>query len=185
VAAAIIIVVVTAAVGGTLAAINSGNKADEEKKTAVVDYTARVEATLGEVTQPASSMAAFPADPSDRELEALPDAVVTWRNGLRSAQNGSGDLGPPAELRNVNILFVESIIEYLSAVETFDALARVKGDTQDDGALRVRLSRQAADDRNRATSLWTTGVALLDEEREELGLEASGIGNPLLGGPPG
>lgn len=185
VAAAIIVVVLVAAVGGTIAAINSNNNADQDKQLVVEDYTARVGNTLQELTQPASSLGAFPPNPSPQELEDLPDTVVTWRNGLRSAQSGSSALEPPADLRNVNVLFVESIIEYLSAVEAYNAVARVKGDAREDRSVRELLLRNAADDRNRATALWTTGVALLDDARNDLGLEPSGLGNPLLGPPPG
>jgi hypothetical protein len=130
-------------------------------------------------------MGSFPADPSDKDLAQLGDAVVTWRNGLQSAQSGSSELRPPADLRNVNVLFVESINEYLSAVNSFNTVAHVKADSRQDAALRERLLRGADEDRTRATSLWTTAVALLDEKRADLGLESSAIGNPLVGNPPG
>jgi hypothetical protein len=185
VAAAIIVVLLIAAVGGTIAAVSSGRSDDQKKKVAIEDYTARVRTALEEISQPVASMGSFPADPSDKDLEQLGDAVVTWRNGIRSAQSGSSELRPPADLRNVNVLFVESIIEYLSAVDSFNIVTHVKGDSPQDAAQRERLLRSADDDRTRATALWTTAVALLDEKRADLGLDSSAIGNPLVGNPPG
>jgi hypothetical protein len=185
VAAAIIVVVLIAALGGTIAAINSNNSAQQEKKAAVNDYTARVRTTLQELSQPVASLAAFPPQPSQRQLRQLPDAIVTWRNGIEGAQSSSSELRPPEDLQNVNVMFVESIIEYLSAINSYEAVTRVKGESRADRRLRELLIRNASDDRNRATALWTTGVALLDETRQELGLDPSRITNPLLGTPAG
>jgi hypothetical protein len=185
VAVAIIAVLLIAAIGGSVAALSSSRSDQAAKQTAVDDYTARVKTTMQELAQPVSSLGAFPPEPTAKDLKQLKDDVVTWRNGLRSAQSGASSLKPPAELRNVNVLFVESIIEYLSAVDSYASVTHVKGDSQGDQALRIRLLRNANDDRTRATSLWTTAVALLDDERAEVGLEPSGIGNPLIGTPTG
>lgn len=185
VAAAILVVVLIAAVGGSIAVINSNNNADEGKRQAVQDYTDRVRNTLTALTQPASAMAAFPPNPTEQDLEQLPDAVDQWREGFRNAQSGSGDLKPPADLRNINVLFIESIIEYDSAADAYRAVTRIRGDSRQDRILRELTLRNAGEDRTRATAIWTTAVALLDEEREELGLDASQMTNPVLGSPPG
>jgi hypothetical protein len=179
VAAAIIVVILIAAIGGTIAAVSSNNRAEQDRAAVLDAYTGQVRTLLQEVSGPATQMAAFPAEPSAQELKALPDLVVRWRNGLRSAQNGADLLQPPDRLRQVNVLFVESIVEYLSTVETYEVASTVEGNA------RQRILDTAVDDRNRATALWTTAVALLDQERDESGLSASNIGSPILGPPPG
>jgi hypothetical protein len=185
VAAAIVVVLLIAAVGGTVAAISSNNSEDRDQQIAVEDYTDRVRNTLTALSQPVSSLAAFPPNPTEQELKQLPDAVARWKTALREVQSGSGELKPPPELKNVNILFVESIIGYLSAVDELNAVTRVEGDSRKDRIVRELLLRNAADDRNRATAVWSTGVALLDEARARLDLEASNITNPLVGPPAG
>jgi hypothetical protein len=179
VAAAIIVVVLVSAIGGTIAAVSSSRGDEADRRAAIDDYTGQVRTLLQEVSGPASQMGAWPPEPSARELKSLPDAITRWKNALKTARNGADVLQPPESLRPVNMLFVHSIVEYLSAVETFEVAARL------DGAARLLVLETAADDRNRATALWTTGVALLDQARADAGLSASNIGSPLLGTPPG
>jgi hypothetical protein len=184
VGAAVLVVVLIAAFGGLIAAVvnkSGGDSTSAASETELREYTQQVEALLSQITPHVAAMGAFSPDPDEKELKQLEDEALSWKNGLRLAQNGSGELlKPPSDLAGLNTLFVASIQEYLSAVDAYELAVA----TQDDDVRRGVIDL-AIDSRNRATSIWTTGIQILDQARDDVGLGASGIQNPLLGTPQG
>jgi hypothetical protein len=117
-------------------------------------------------------MAAIPPELTGDIIPQLSKQADEWVDSLVGARAEAAQSEPPASLRDVNRLLTESLLLYKSAAESLKLSTDAKGDVQ------TSLVRSAIDQHERAGSIFTTALALIDREREREGLAASGIGHP-------
>jgi hypothetical protein len=176
VAAAVGVVLVIAAAAFAITSYNTNNSKEEARRERVDAFTSSVRTLLDEVVEPASAMAAFPPEPDDRALKGLSDEAARWDKALTAAGRSARNLDPPGGLEGAGSLFFESIRLYSIAARTYGVAGSADGATQNGILERAREQTQAA------TSIWTSAVFLLDQERGDAGLNASQILSPPLAG---
>lgn len=176
VAAAVGVVMVIAAAAFAITSYNTNNNKEQARSDRVDTFTSSVRTLLDEVVEPASAMAAFPPEPDGRALRGLSDEAAKWDKALTAAGKSARNLDPPGGLEGASSLFFESIRLYSIAARTYEVAGSAAGPTQKGILERAREQTQAA------TSLWTSAVFLLDQERNDAGLNASQILSPPLAG---
>jgi hypothetical protein len=174
VAAAITVVLVVAGAASAITAYTSSNNRAEARQDRINSYTSSVRTLLGEVAEPASAMAAVPANPDDRTLKALPEQAAEWGKALTSAEKNAQNLNPPEGLQGASTVFLDSIRLYSMSATTYKVAAGAEGEVQ------RQILERAKEQTEVATSLWTDAVFLLDEQRNEAGLNPSQILSPPL-----
>jgi hypothetical protein len=147
-------------------------KADSEAKqtrqNALEDYTGKVRALLQTVTPPASGMQQVPPAPNEKALAKLQEDSQRWVKTLQKASTDAISLVPPAEIQTTGQLFAESVNLYLTSARIYQNAAGL-----DDPAQRKEFLQRAAEVRDRATSIWTAAVAMLDAERTDAEMDPS------------
>jgi hypothetical protein len=176
VAAAVGVVLVTAAAAFAITSYNANNSEEQARRDRVDTFTSSVRTLLDEVVEPASAMAAVPPERDDRALKGLSDEAAKWDKALTAAARSARNLDPPEGLEGPASLFFESIRQYSIAARTYEVAGSADGATQQDILERASEQTQAA------TSIWTSAVFLLDQERSDAKLSASQISSPPLAG---
>ena len=176
VAAAVGVVLVIATTAFAITSYSRSNNQEESRRDRVDTFTSSVRTLLDQVVEPSSAMAALPPEPDGRALKGLPDEAAKWDKALTAAGKSARNLDPPAGLEGASSLFFESIRLYSIAARTYEVAGPADGSTQQ-GILELAREQTQA-----ATSLWTSAVYLLDQERNDVGLNASQILSPPLAG---
>ena len=171
VVAALIFVVIAVMVNA------SGNRAErlERRQEAVDTFTGEIQALLQRISPTAAEMVAATPDTKDLAAEAK-----RWDRALTTVQE---EMGPtvaaaPPELDIANRLIFQSVLQYIAAAKTYALVPDAKGGMQAKVLERARAQVAAAD------GTWAAGVAVLDDERIDLELSASGIRAPSEVTPP-
>jgi hypothetical protein len=176
VAAAVGVVLVIAAAAFAITSYSTNNNKEQARSDRVDTFTSSVRTLLDEVVEPASAMAALPPEPDGPALKGLSDEAAKWDKALTAAARSARNLDPPGGLEGASSLFFESIRLYSIAARTYEVAGSADGPTQQGILERAREQTQAA------TSIWTGAVFLLDQERNDAGLNASQILSPPLAG---
>lgn len=152
---------------------NAAETADQ--RTAVEDYTAQVRVLVQQVTAPVGEMAAAPVTEDDPAIEDLRDSAKRWAEALTQSQAQLGGLVGTAGLQGATDVFQQSLLLYLSAADTYKKVPKLHGK-----AFGLVLDK-ANELRDRATGVFESGLAVMEAERQDLGLDPSGLIAP--GGP--
>lgn len=145
----------------------------EDRQATLEDYTGTIRAVSQSITQPAGDMTAVAPEPDDAAAEGLAESSGRWATALTEAQGPLVESFPPSPaLQRANALFQQSLQLYDSAARTYGLVPRAEG------RLRTELLARAAAQRDQATALWSTAVALLDAARAAAEMDASGIPAP-------
>jgi hypothetical protein len=170
-------VVLIIAVGGALiaSAVGAGNRT-ERRRERLDDFTSQVEALSQEVSGPAGQMGTIGPTASKDVLEALEKEPGKWVSALTTTEQSTRRLRPPVGAEETAALFAEANRPSLTAARTFQLVSETAGHTQQELLLR------GTEVRDRASSVWSTGTALLDKQRAELDLGTSGLVPPGAGG---
>jgi hypothetical protein len=176
---AIVAVLLLSAAGGIVAAITSSNNKRDQRRERIEAYTERVRAFGGEIADPATQMSLVPPQVAGDILPQIRRQSTDWIETLKNSRGEAAQLEPPSGFADVSRLFTETVLLYQSAAETYLLATNTRGNTQ------VALLQKAADQRDRANTIFTSAVGIIDEQRADEGMDASGIGNPAqLGAPP-
>jgi hypothetical protein len=154
---------------------NAQNNAEalEGRQKLLDGYTGKVRTMLQTLTPPASQMQVVPPTGKGKAIAKLDKDAKTWTASLQKATNQAISLTPPPAGQTSAQLIAESVQLYLTAARTFQTAAALE-----DGPEKKQVLQRAAEVRDRATSIWTAGVALLDEARSGAELEPSGLRVP-------
>jgi hypothetical protein len=176
--AAIIAVVIVATIGGVAAAMVSSNRAEDERRekaqNALEGYTGQVKAVLQQIADPASAMSIVQPPQNDNQVDRLSEQATEWSQQFSSAL--SIELEPPASVANLNNLFFQAVRSYDLAADTYKSAARA--DTE---KLRIDIMRKAQSMGNQGTSIWGVALALLDDARDDAGMDPADVGLPTAG----
>jgi hypothetical protein len=145
----------------------------EKRQEALDTYTGKVRALLQTATPPASAMQGVLPTVKDNALEKLGKDAGGWIKGLEKSATDAISLQPPPVVQTSGQLFGESIQLYLVAARTF----RTAADMDDAGQRRQMLQR-GGEMRDRASSIWTAAVSLLDKARTDAELDPAAMRVP-------
>ena len=147
-------------------------RADERK--AVETFTDDVEALTEQLSKPATGIAGA----ASLDDEELAKQAQEWKADLTSAQTALSQSLPPEGLDPVGGLLSQALLLYGQSVEQYELLPELEGNVRD------QLSGKAAGSFQAANNIIASAIQLIDAERDELGLDASGLTAPAAGPPP-
>lgn len=163
-------------VGLVVNARSSGN-AQVERQEALERYAGEVRALLQRVSPPAGAVAALTAVPASKIAQSVQADSTGWVRSFQEAATEAGAITPPAEVAPAHGLFLDSILLYGSAAQTYELAPALEG--QVESGILIRASEQRA----RAESVWTNAVGVVDRSLADAGAEPSGLTPPSAGGP--
>lgn len=146
----------------------SDQQALETTQNELQDYTSRIRATMQSIEGPVSQLSAA----GELDDDELAQKIESWRNDLSTAQTSLSQALPPSELETAHGLITQSILSYIQAVEQYELLPDLEGNT------RKQLAAEAARSVQTGTSVFSSAIALLDDAREDADLGASGLAPP-------
>ena len=152
----------------------SETEALETQKEQLDDFTGQLRG-LGDGITPVATELSTAADLDDAELEKK---ATEWKNTLSQSQTAVAQLLPPEGLSVANSLLTQSILLYVQSAEEYALLPELEGKTRDDVAAKAASSFSAAN------SIYASVIELLDAEREEADMNASGLATPGTGAAP-
>ena len=174
---AVLGIVIVALVGGTFAAIAStrGDDGADARADALDRYSGEVRGVLQSLRPAASDMTTAPTSVSEPDArQALGERAASWKSTIDGAHTKLSRVLSPAAAQSAHGLFLQSAQIYLAAAKTYALAAEVEGVVAD------RVMARAAEQRDQAGVLWQSATLLLDEQRAEADLEASGLTPPSL-----
>jgi hypothetical protein len=145
----------------------------DNRQEALDTYTGKVRALLQTATPPAAAMQGILPTAKDKALDKIGKDASGWIKSLEKAGIEASSLAPPPAVQTSGQLFGESIQLYLTAARTY----RTAADIDEEGP-RQQILQRAAEARDRASSIWTTAVSLLDQERSDAELDPAGLRVP-------
>jgi hypothetical protein len=172
VAAAIGLAVGLAAVAALVTTLVGNANERDRRRTATEDFVDEVRLLQQEVAPAGTGMMLAPATAEEPAFQALRDEADEWVEVFEGAQTSSVEIAPPDGLGGALEIFRQSLALYAGAARTFDLATRLDGKEAD------RALALGTEQRDRASAIWSTGIALLDAELIDLGLDPSGIGLP-------
>lgn len=156
-----------------LVLVNNSRDAAAEREAAqqrLETYTDQVRALLQRITPPASGLsAATTAPPDDLQKQA-----EEWSTAFTAAQTEVGQFVAPPEGSTSRDLFLEAMRLFAAAGDTMAVAADLEGEEQ------TRLMTTASGQVTSASGVWDAAVAILDDARDEVDLDASGIRPPTM-----
>jgi hypothetical protein len=164
-AGAIIIVIVAL---WAIANVRSDAAELEDRQGALRTYTDGIRGFIETVNGPASEMSGA-AGLSDEQLARKARA---WTKAFTGAQAQLSQLAPAADTESTNRLIQNSFFLYSSAAQTFSLVPDTDGKNKD------KLKTQGATQLVAAGGVFTEAITLLDDERSEAELSASGLSAP-------
>ncbi len=138
-------------------------------------YTDQVRALLQSITGPASEMAAATQAPP----ENLERAAKDWTEAFTGAQTQVVQLLAPEGASASSELFAQSMSLFASAANTFATAADLEGQQ------RTELLAAASAQVGSAAQVWSAGVTVLDDARDDNDLSPSGLRSPTEAPPSG
>ncbi len=163
-------------IGLVVTARSSGN-ATVERQEALERYAGEMRALLQRVVPPAGAVAALTTVPASEIVKSAEADASGWAKSFQEAATEAGAITPPAEVAPAHGLFVDSILLYGSAAQTYELAPGLEGELQ--SGILIRASEQRA----RAESVWANAVGVVDGSLADAGGEPSGLAPPSAGGP--
>ena len=167
VAAGLIVMLVMAIV---LVARSRGEDAElERRQQAVEDFTGETLTLLQKLSPSASEMLTTTVTSKTLKADAR-----RWDKTLTQVQQEAATAfaDAPFELDATNRLVFQSVLEYIAAAKTYQLVTEAKGD------LKAKILERAAAQVAAADGTWTAGIVVLDQERQEVDLDPSGLRAP-------
>ena len=167
--------IITVAIVGFVLFNNARNNAEalETRQDALDEYTGGLRTLLQTLTPPTSDMQKVLPTAKSGALDKLPADSKSWVKQLQKASTRVVAIAPPTEIQTAGQLFSESVQLYLTAARTFRSAASL-----DEGDQQRELIARASEVRDRASSVWTAGVSLLDDARADAELDPSSLRVP-------
>jgi hypothetical protein len=179
VVAAIVIVLLLAGIGIAIAQVNASGNRRERRQEALDDYTGEIRDIALAANPAAAQMQQLlgkPPGDDEQQLKDLRKQAEGWVGTFTGARPGP-KLRAPKGLPSLSGLFGRSIDAYASAATTYQLAAKAPEED------RAGLLTLAGQQQQIAAGVWVSAVDVLDQERLEAGMRASGIEAPGLATP--
>ena len=144
-----------------------------ERREQLDSFTNDVRGFVQDLRQPAGEMATASTLPPD-ELRAK---GRDWSEQFTAAQASATAIVPPEGLEGLSGMFVQVVLLYSTAADTYGVAGGLEGESQQ--AVIATAGKQFSS----ANAVFDSAVRLLDAERDEVGLEVSGVTAPGLAPP--
>lgn len=177
VVAGITVVALLSLVIGLVVNARSSGNALVERQEALEGYAGEMRALLQRVVPPAGALAALTTMPASDVIKSVEADASGWARSLQEAATEAGAITPPAEVAPAHGLFVDSILLYGSAAQTYELAPELEGE------LQSQILMRASEQRARAESVWANAVGVVDRSLADAGAEPSGLAPPSAGGP--
>jgi hypothetical protein len=179
----ILAIFVLVAIGVVVWLIGDARKdaaAEEDRRTALSQYSDSVKPVLGEIDDEVSDMTALTALPTEDEIADLAKTAQEWGQAFQNAQLLLSQQAPAENVQAISQLFGESVALYGNAAGFLASLDGLDLSAEQQTALFQNFAGQ----RDLATAMLTSTIATLDQIRIELGMERSGLQAPGGAAPP-
>ena len=140
----------------------------EARQADLQSYTSNLRALVGTLT-PTTSELGTAATLGDDEI---PEKTKAWKNQLAEVQTTLNTTVPPPELAPLSGLLAQSLSLYGQSIEQYELLPDLEGKIRDEISAKADASLAAGN------NIFTAVISLLDAEREEADLGASGLTAP-------
>ncbi|MDQ3645782.1 MAG: hypothetical protein M3345_02465, partial [Actinomycetota bacterium] len=149
-----------------------------ERRKGLEDYTGQLAASLQTLSQPVTEMGGVAPAGDAAAVKALKEKAAGWLTALQQVQTQLQQAPPPPGLDVSNTLVAQAVGLYGSAVQSFGTAPSLEGRGQE------QMLASATDTVARASSILDAAIALLDAERDEVGLSPSALTAPKPAPPP-
>jgi hypothetical protein len=146
----------------------------EQRQEELEDYTQRVRALIQNLTPAATEM----GNAAQLPVGQIEKRVDSWNSNFGEAQTTLSQTQPPEDLQPLSQLLLQSILLYVSSAETYELVPGLEADARRDVVTQATVSWTGAN------NVFASAIALLDDERAEAELRASGLRPPGSGAPP-
>jgi hypothetical protein len=145
----------------------------ERKQDVLEEFTSEISTLQQSVASPASEMVVATVDTPDLKAE-----TNRWIKTFNAARDDftQANITAPSGLDVAHQMFFQGVLQYMAAVETYKLAADLEGDLQSRAIERANAQVAASD------GIWQSAITLLDQERQEAELGASGLTVPSVGG---
>jgi hypothetical protein len=145
----------------------------ERKQDALEEFTSQVSTVQQSVAPPASEMVVATVDTPDLRAE-----TNRWIKTFNAARDDFTEAGitAPFGLDVAHEMFFQAVLQYTAAAETYKLAADLEG------GLQTRAIERANAQVSAAGGVWQSAIKILDQERQEAELGASGLTAPSAGG---
>jgi len=147
-----------------------------ERGDALDGYTSDIRAAVQPLSEVVSQLQAVPATSDPRVLEKLGEDAGGWIKSLQEVTTNLGGVVPPGDAEAAHALFLQAVGLYTTSADQYQMATRVEGEDAQ-GVLAG-----ASGVRDQATGVFEAAIAVLDDERDEVDLDPSGLNPP--GGTP-
>lgn len=177
VVAGITVLALLSLVIGLVVTSRSNGSAAAERQEVLERYAGEVRALLQRVSPSAGAVAALTTLPPSKIVKSAEADGPRWVKSFQEAAAEAGAITPPTDLAPAHGLFVDSILLYGAAAQTYQVTPELAGKAQSD--IMIRASEQRA----RAESVWANAAGVVDRSLADAGGEPSGLRPPSAGGP--
>jgi len=140
----------------------------EASRAGLERYSEEAEKVIGTATTPIREMVELTQlDPE--VVDSLKEDSERWTTELQQVQGSLAQIFPEPQVLEVNQLFNEAFALYGAAAETFALVPDAKGE------LRQQIFTRASVQRDTASALFETAIAVLNRMRSDKDLPASGL----------
>ena len=153
---------------------SSAAAAQRERQEELTSYTSELSDLIVKVQQPVREMHGAAFNTANPEaIEALRKSAPGWGDDLEALAAVSQNLQPPEGLQHSATTIQQALLAYRTAARTYE-LVPDESDIKRQQALIDRATEQ----RDQAGVVLVTGLAILDDAREEADMQPSGIQAP-------
>jgi uncharacterized membrane protein YgcG len=170
------IIVVLIAIGAIMWFVsdrNSDSEALAARQDRLSSYTSELRGYLQQTNQAIREMAGAPFNTQDAAaIEGLADSSESWATTFQEAGATAAALQGPESLQAATRVLIQSFQTYTSAARTYGLVPTAEG------RLQTELLARAAEQRQTANELVAATIAMVDGERAEAEMRASGLPVP-------
>lgn len=147
----------------------------ERRQDALEEFTSEVSTLQQAMAPPAGEMVAATVDTPNLKTE-----TNRWIKSFGAARDNFAEasITAPSGLDVAHQMFFQAMLQYIAAAETYKLAADLEGSVQSRAIERATAQVAGSD------QLWQNAITLLDQERQDADLGASGLQVPSVGGIP-
>jgi hypothetical protein len=146
----------------------SDSQALENRQSELQTYTTSIRTMIQNLTPLASELQTG-ASLGDGEI---PEKATAWKDQLAEVETALNQAAPPVDLSALHGLVAQGTRLYAQSIEQYELLPALEGSTRDELSAKATASAAAGN------NLFTVLIELLDEERQDAEMGASGLTAP-------
>ncbi|MBW3594464.1 MAG: hypothetical protein KY391_02710, partial [Actinobacteria bacterium] len=152
------------------------NRSEAQRLETAQDQLDTYTSSLDTIIQSISPVATDLATAGELEDAALAKQAKEWKNQLAAAQTAAAQTMPPEGLEPLGGILPQALLLYSQSIEQYELLPELDGKAREEVAAAAAASFQAA------SSVFASAIEILDAERQDNEMSASGFTAP--GAPP-